>query len=429
MECFLFDSFTLSTINTFIVLDTIIKVLKKKEKGKWREKQKILYLGNKLLIDTFPPNYNFILDFLNVLIEEKTNKNSDSNSDNSNVCKNDDNGRNQLIWNVKKVNDYKRGSIKEINYFNIKRNSHITMEELKNILKNMDIKYVDNEMHLSNLLFKLNKNKKYNIIIINLAFFFLKDKLKLNSFIQEISHFASNLTSNNKTNKNNFENENCFTSKQIHRDSFIQKEICDDLFFKNIINIHFQYSFFVNFFEHLNYVDNFFTFSKKKRSKNDWEVPEINDMNVNNKKNEIKNNISSFYSNKSEQRELNIIDDDDDDDILYHGSNFINHNKLISYKKRTYTENIPINMEKKKMKKNNDFKENKINETDKCKSEISHIGTVKNNNPIKSVYSINSMNKKKKKIYIFDMFPKSESYKKMYMSMISLYFNCVYLIC
>lgn len=410
MECFLFDSFTLSTINTFIVLDIIIKVLKKKEKGKWRGKETILYLGNKILIDTFPPNYNFILDFLNVLIEEKTkasnyinntnnnnNNSSNDNSNNNNVRKNDDNGGNKFIWNVKKVKNYKRGNIKEINYFNINRNSHITMGELKHILKNMHIKYVDNEMHLSNLLFKLNKDKKYNLIIINLAFFFLKDKLKLNSFIQGISHFTTNLTLNNKTNINNLGNTNNFTSsftpKQIYIDSFIQKEMCDDLFLKNIMNIHFQYSFFVNFFEHLNYIDNFFIFSKKKRSKSEREVPEINDMNVNNETNKVNNNISSLYSNRSEQKEEIIKNDD----IIYYGNNFINYNKSPSYRKRTYTENILIDMEKKKMKKNNDFDDKKINETDKWKSEISHIRTVKNNHPIKCVYSINSINKEKKK--------------------------------
>ncbi|CAD2091964.1 conserved Plasmodium protein, unknown function [Plasmodium vinckei lentum] len=383
MECFLFDSFTLPTINTFIILDTIIKVLKKKEKGKWREGKKILYLGNKILIDTFPPNYNFILNFLNVLIE---NKNKTSDYINNNVCKNDDSCENKSVWDVKKVKDYKKGNIKETNYFNIKGNLHITMKELKSILKNIHIKYVDNEIHLSNLLYKLNKDKKYNLIIINLAFFFFKDKLKLNSFIQGMSHFTTNFTPTNKNNITSLGNTNSFnfslTSKQTHIDSFLQKEICDDQFLKNIMNIHFQYSFFVNFFEHLNSVDNFFVLSKKKKYKNEWRAPQINDMNIKDDKNEINNNISSSYcsnSSNSEQREDRIKDANP----LYYESSLINHNKLVSCRKRSYTENISINIEKKKMKKN---------------------------------------------LYIFDMFPKSESYKKMYMNMISLYFNYVYLI-
>ncbi|SCM21294.1 conserved Plasmodium protein, unknown function [Plasmodium chabaudi adami] len=383
MECFLFDSFTLPTINTFIILDVIIKVLKKKEKGKWREGKKVLYLGNKILIDTFPPNYNFILNFLNVLIEDQ---NKTSDYINNNVCKNDDSCENKSVWDVKKVKDYKRGCVKETNYFNVKGNLHITMKELKNILKNIHIKYVDNEIHLSNLLYKLNKDKKYNLIIINLAFFYFKDKIKLNSFIQGMSHFTTNFTPTNKNNITNLGNTNSFnfslTSKQTHIDSFLQKEICDDQFLKNIMNIHFQYSFFVNFFEHLNSVDNFFVLSKKKKSKNEWLAPQMNDTNIKNDKNEINNNITfscSSSSSNNEQREDRIKEVDP----LYYESNLINHNKLVSCRKRSYTENISINMGKKKMKKN---------------------------------------------LYIFDMFPKSESYKKMYMNMISLYFNYIYLI-
>ncbi|SBS83808.1 conserved Plasmodium protein, unknown function [Plasmodium ovale] len=246
MECFLFDNTALTSVNTFAIMNSVVKIINSRwdNPRKRQRKKKTLYLTNRRLTEVFPPDYGFILKRLNMLL-----------SDNNKSSKIFENTIDR--WTIKKVRDYRRGYIKNKNYFKIHNKCKITEEELKSILKNIHIKYIDDEKYIIKLLYKLNESKKYNFIFINLAFFFVKDKIKINTYIetlfiptwskncQEISsllHYKKDVQSSD-------------VNKKWEVKLKMERELCDAVFYKNIMNIHFHYSFFANFFEHLNGAD------------------------------------------------------------------------------------------------------------------------------------------------------------------------------
>ncbi|EWC88059.1 hypothetical protein PFNF54_03289 [Plasmodium falciparum NF54] len=310
--CFLFENSTLPTINTFIILDIILRILKIRGNKKKREKTKknykkkklkrALLLTNKTLIDLFPPDFDFILNFLNNSLDRKDKDNDkDNDNNNDNHIDNNNDNNNENIWTVNKIKNYKNlyRNFKDDKKYNIKNNNqneeknslyinnnhicddiynqhiynlknekqtndtfdnlHITIEMLKDILNFIHIKYIDKENYLINLLYKLNQNKKYNIIVINISFFFIKDDKKIKIFLDYIlssayKNVTKELTMKNKD-KNNYDHKNEFLSNSnniIY--SNIEAEMCDRPFYKNILNIYFHYSYFINFFEYLNSV-------------------------------------------------------------------------------------------------------------------------------------------------------------------------------
>ncbi|SOV78164.1 conserved Plasmodium protein, unknown function [Plasmodium sp. gorilla clade G3] len=525
--CYLFENSTLPTINTFIILDIILRILKirrnkkKKEKTKKNNKKtklkRALLLTNKTLIDLFPPDYDFILNFLNNSLDRR----KDNNNEN--------------IWTVNKIKNYKNlyRNFKDDKKYNIKNNNqneernslyindnhicndiynqhicnlkidkhtndtsdklHITIDELKNILNFIHIKYIDEENYLINLLYKLNEHKKYNIIVINISFLFIKDDKKIKIFLDYIlsstsyKNITKELTMKSKD-KNNSDHKNEYfsnTNKVIY--SNIEAEICDHPFYKNILNIYFHYSYFINFFEYLNSVSHFSLtrhninkIQKKKKKIKTNKKNKINDNNNDNDNNNNDNNIISESSNK-----CNIISyhHHQNDDERY---NYVERKNKRSYFTYLLKQNHSANLhssntthDKKKIKfeheekyeyNENDNNMNDNNQNNSCYNHIFQSNNIPNNNTLSNVISpyekeINflsnqlkshkqidvtekhieeestkgclsihsiKLKKIKKKIrtnlYLFDMIPKSNIYKKMYMDIILMNFNHLYVI-
>ncbi|ETW42088.1 hypothetical protein PFHG_04819 [Plasmodium falciparum HB3] len=555
--CFLFENSTLPTINTFIILDIILRILKIRGNKKKREKTKknykkkklkrALLLTNKTLIDLFPPDFDFILNFLNNSLDRKdkdNDKDNDNNNDNHSDNNNDNNNEN--IWTVNKIKNYKNlyRNFKDDKKYNIKNNNqneeknslyinnnhicddiynqhiynlknekqtndtfdnlHITIEMLKDILNFIHIKYIDKENYLINLLYKLNQNKKYNIIVINISFFFIKDDKKIKIFLDYIlssayKNVTKELTMKNKD-KNNYDHKNEFLSNSnniIY--SNIEAEMCDRPFYKNILNIYFHYSYFINFFEYLNSVShlsltshNIKTIKKKKKKKKKTNNNNDNDNNNNNYDNNYNNNnnYDNNYNNISQSsNKCNIISyhhhNQKDDQI----NNFVEKKNKRSYFTYLLNQNHSANLhsthtthDKKKIKleqeekyEYNEYNENNNNMNDHNQNissynNIFQSNNIPNNNELSnlispqqkeenilsnqlkshkqidvteihiedestkgclSMHSIKlkkNKNKIRTKLYLFDMIPKSNIYKKMYMDIILMNFNHLYVI-
>ncbi|SBT71410.1 conserved Plasmodium protein, unknown function [Plasmodium malariae] len=494
MDCFLFESSALPRINTFIVLDIVIKMLKgKKNEIKSKEKKKksktvtkALYLTNRMLTEAFPPDYHFIINFLASSMTEKKDSRTSLNG--------------KYNWVIKKVKDYKKGINEDINYFNLKMNNRVTTEELKEILKDIHIKYIDKDMCLIKILYKLNEYKKYDLIVINLAFFFVKDEKKINIFIDTF-FLSANCIDNGqeitKTSLNNTKEEppSYATNKKNMLNSQMEREICDTIFYKNILNLSFHYSFFINFFDYLNRFDLSTTnYKLYKHTNNEWDKYHIKHGSEN-----IKDNDKGGYT-------LIANEELKSNNSVYHFEDFLNKNEKINGgRKRSYTKNILTKKIEKKFKKEKKsfFKEeeklgmnekreynnsvaiataavsNKINcedvkfdnflvdsrfcnfSKDKINSSNAENGTYNkhilrnestifannpythltcsDNKPLKgdtsnSLEQTEKTKKKKKKkrtknnLCMFDIIPKSDTYKKMYMNIISVNFNYAYLI-
>ncbi|GAW81080.1 hypothetical protein, conserved [Plasmodium gonderi] len=323
MKCFLCDNTAVPTLNTFIVLDVIIQVLKERMRGRKarkRKKKKVLYLTNKRLTEMFPPNFNFILQFLNGQlnqkgkmrqggekdernnrIDERYNKIDEENNriDEGNNRMDEENNRNDegnnridernnkidernnrmdeeknrideekeldpleeltnqaIQWNIERVKDIKKGILKKISHFDPKMKEKVTIKEFKDLLKNIHIKYIEKEEEsLMKILYKLNEDKKYDFVIVNLAFLFVKDKKKVNIYIENFGlyhahnnvkgKYCSILNNTNETLSRNHIKNHVWNTQ-------MEREIYDDPFFKYILSFHFYYSFLVNFEEYLN---------------------------------------------------------------------------------------------------------------------------------------------------------------------------------
>ncbi|ETW48564.1 hypothetical protein PFMALIP_03376 [Plasmodium falciparum MaliPS096_E11] len=554
--CFLFENSTLPTINTFIILDIILRILKIRGNKKKREKTKknykkkklkrALLLTNKTLIDLFPPDFDFILNFLNNSLDRKDKDNDkDNDNNNDNHIDNNNDNNNENIWTVNKIKNYKNlyRNFKDDKKYNIKNNNqneeknslyinnnhicddiynqhiynlknekqtndtfddnlHITIEMLKDILNFIHIKYIDKENYLINLLYKLNQNKKYNIIVINISFFFIKDDKKIKIFLDYIlssayKNVTKELTMKNKD-KNNYDHKNEFLSNSnniIY--SNIEAEMCDRPFYKNILNIYFHYSYFINFFEYLNSVShlsltshNIKTIKKKKKKKK--KTNNNNDNNNNNYDNNYNNNnnYDNNYNNISQSsNKCNIISyhhhNQKDDQI----NNFVEKKNKRSYFTYLLNQNHSANLhsthtthDKKKIKleqeekyEYNEYNENNNNMNDHNQNissynNIFQSNNIPNNNELSnlispqqkeenilsnqlkshkqidvteihiedestkgclSMHSIKlkkNKNKIRTKLYLFDMIPKSNIYKKMYMDIILMNFNHLYVI-
>ncbi len=543
--CFLFENSTLPTINTFIILDIILRILKIRGNKKKREKTKknykkkklkrALLLTNKTLIDLFPPDFDFILNFLNNSLDRKDKDNDkDNDNNNDNHIDNNNDNNNENIWTVNKIKNYKNlyRNFKDDKKYNIKNNNqneeknslyinnnhicddiynqhiynlknekqtndtfdnlHITIEMLKDILNFIHIKYIDKENYLINLLYKLNQNKKYNIIVINISFFFIKDDKKIKIFLDYIlssayKNVTKELTMKNKD-KNNYDHKNEFLSNSnniIY--SNIEAEMCDRPFYKNILNIYFHYSYFINFFEYLNSVShlsltshNIKTIKKKKKKKKK----------TNNNNDNDNNNYDNNYNNISQSsNKCNIISyhhhNQKDDQI----NNFVEKKNKRSYFTYLLNQNHSANLhithtthDKKKIKleqeekyEYNEYNENNNNMNDHNQNissynNIFQSNNIPNNNELSnlispqqkeenilsnqlkshkqidvteihiedestkgclSMHSIKlkkNKNKIRTKLYLFDMIPKSNIYKKMYMDIILMNFNHLYVI-
>ncbi|EWC75798.1 hypothetical protein C923_03507 [Plasmodium falciparum UGT5.1] len=555
--CFLFENSTLPTINTFIILDIILRILKIRGNKKKREKTKknykkkklkrALLLTNKTLIDLFPPDFDFILNFLNNSLDRKDKDNDkDNDNNNDNHIDNNNDNNNENIWTVNKIKNYKNlyRNFKDDKKYNIKNNNqneeknslyinnnhicddiynqhiynlknekqtndtfdnlHITIEMLKDILNFIHIKYIDKENYLINLLYKLNQNKKYNIIVINISFFFIKDDKKIKIFLDYIlssayKNVTKELTMKNKD-KNNYDHKNEFLSNSnniIY--SNIEAEMCDRPFYKNILNIYFHYSYFINFFEYLNSVShlsltshNIKTIKKKKKKKKKTNNNNDNDNNNNNYDNNYNNNnnYDNNYNNISQSsNKCNIISyhhhNQKDDQI----NNFVEKKNKRSYFTYLLNQNHSANLhsthtthDKKKIKleqeekyEYNEYNENNNNMNDHNQNissynNIFQSNNIPNNNELSnlispqqkeenilsnqlkshkqidvteihiedestkgclSMHSIKlkkNKNKIRTKLYLFDMIPKSNIYKKMYMDIILMNFNHLYVI-
>ncbi|CZT98975.1 hypothetical protein CYL21_0778 [Plasmodium falciparum NF54] len=553
--CFLFENSTLPTINTFIILDIILRILKIRGNKKKREKTKknykkkklkrALLLTNKTLIDLFPPDFDFILNFLNNSLDRKDKDNDkDNDNNNDNHIDNNNDNNNENIWTVNKIKNYKNlyRNFKDDKKYNIKNNNqneeknslyinnnhicddiynqhiynlknekqtndtfdnlHITIEMLKDILNFIHIKYIDKENYLINLLYKLNQNKKYNIIVINISFFFIKDDKKIKIFLDYIlssayKNVTKELTMKNKD-KNNYDHKNEFLSNSnniIY--SNIEAEMCDRPFYKNILNIYFHYSYFINFFEYLNSVShlsltshNIKTIKKKKKKKKKTNNNNDNDNNNYDNNYNNNNNYDNNYNNISQSsNKCNIISyhhhNQKDDQI----NNFVEKKNKRSYFTYLLNQNHSANLhsthtthDKKKIKleqeekyEYNEYNENNNNMNDHNQNissynNIFQSNNIPNNNELSnlispqqkeenilsnqlkshkqidvteihiedestkgclSMHSIKlkkNKNKIRTKLYLFDMIPKSNIYKKMYMDIILMNFNHLYVI-
>ncbi|VWU51905.1 hypothetical protein HEP_00386500 [Hepatocystis sp. ex Piliocolobus tephrosceles] len=289
MDCFLFENNALPTMNNFIILDAVIKMIKSRADNelinnkKQIKTKKTLYLTNKKIINAFPPNYEFILNFLNMLVmkdydfddrmqkfREKskyyankfgysdgtTSSSNWSNSSNDHNSINDNNDNDSIkLWNIRQIKNYKKHMFKDIKYFKFRYKSKITIDELKDVLKYIDIKYIDSNTNLSKLLYKLNEYKKYNIIIINLAFFFIKDENLINVCVKQSTYCmqVSSLRNENNNNTTNSNNNTTNSNNNIMEHSQMDKILCN-VFINNLLYVHFYYSCFVSFFKHLNNV-------------------------------------------------------------------------------------------------------------------------------------------------------------------------------
>ncbi|ETW52948.1 hypothetical protein PFUGPA_05255 [Plasmodium falciparum Palo Alto/Uganda] len=579
--CFLFENSTLPTINTFIILDIILRILKIRGNKKKREKTKknykkkklkrALLLTNKTLIDLFPPDFDFILNFLNNSLDRKDKDNDkDNDNNNDNHIDNNNDNNNENIWTVNKIKNYKNlyRNFKDDKKYNIKNNNqneeknslyinnnhicddiynqhiynlknekqtndtfddnlHITIEMLKDILNFIHIKYIDKENYLINLLYKLNQNKKYNIIVINISFFFIKDDKKIKIFLDYIlssayKNVTKELTMKNKD-KNNYDHKNEFLSNSnniIY--SNIEAEMCDRPFYKNILNIYFHYSYFINFFEYLNSVShlsltshNIKTIKKKKKKKKKTNNNNDNDNNNNNYDNNYNNNNNNnnydnnynnnnnydnnYNNNNNYDNNYNNISQSSNkcNIISYHHhnqkddqiNNFVEKKNKRSYFTYLLNQNHSANLhsthtthDKKKIKleqeekyEYNEYNENNNNMNDHNQNissynNIFQSNNIPNNNELSnlispqqkeenilsnqlkshkqidvteihiedestkgclSMHSIKlkkNKNKIRTKLYLFDMIPKSNIYKKMYMDIILMNFNHLYVI-
>ncbi|KJP90204.1 hypothetical protein AK88_00052 [Plasmodium fragile] len=297
MKCFLCHSEVLPTLNTFIMLDIIIQMLKgsnfqgrskgkreKKKKKKKKTKKKALYLTNRIMMEAFPPNFKFILAFLNgqvdhhaggTLPEERAGNgelhqlNEDKHDDELQAERNSF-LRNTAQWNVHKVKDIKKGTLERVNHFEPPMKEHLSMDKFKQILEHIHIKYIergnkqqeedddanDKERTLTEALYNLNEQKEYNWVIVNLAFLFLEDKKKINMYAENLClHYCHEQTKDTCTDSLNNTKEIHFSprNKNNFANMLMEREIYDVTFFKNILSFHFCYSFLVNFDEHLNH--------------------------------------------------------------------------------------------------------------------------------------------------------------------------------
>ncbi|SOV15828.1 conserved Plasmodium protein, unknown function [Plasmodium sp. gorilla clade G2] len=524
--CFLFENNTLPTINTFIILDIILRILKirgnkKQEKIKKNNKKKkkklkrALLLTNKTLIDMFPPDYDFILNFLNnSLYKIDDNNNNNNNNDDENIwtvnkIKNSKNlyrnYKDNKKYNIKNNNQNEEKNCVFTNENNISSNDmynkhvcnlkndnnrndkfdnlHITIDELKDILNYIHIKYIDEENYLINLLYKLNEHTKYNIIVINISFFFIKDEKKIKIFLDYIlSSTYKNMTKEitmKNNDKNNYDHKNEYlsnTNNLIY--SNIETEISDRPFYKNIVNIYFHYSYFINFFQYLNKVNhstltshNIKKIKTKKKTKK-----KTNKNKNNNNKIYHNNNIISESPNKCNT--ISYLHHFDDDEKY----NYVERKNKRSYFTYLLRQNHSANLntahithdKKKKIKmeqeekyeyneNNNNINDN--NQNNSCYNNIFQSHNICNNNDLSNVLSsyqnqnnflsnkqinateknieeestkgclsIHSIklkkikNKIKTNLYLFDMIPKSNIYKKMYMDIILMNFNHLYVI-
>ncbi|KYN98949.1 hypothetical protein PGSY75_1131300 [Plasmodium gaboni] len=545
--CFLFENNTLPTINTFIILDIILRILKirgnkKEEKIKKNNKKKkkklkrALLLTNKTLIDIFPPDYDFILNFLNNSLYKKDDNNNNDNIWTVNKIKNSKNlyrnYKDDKKYNIKNNNENEEKNCVYTNENNISSNDmynkhvcnlkndnntnhrfdnlHITIDELKDILNYIHIKYIDEENYLINLLYKLNKHTKYNIIVINISFFFIKDEKKIKIFLDYIlsstyKNMTKELTIKNND-KNNYDHKNEYlsnTNNVIY--SNIETEISDRPFYKNILNIYFHYSYFINFFQYLNTVNHFTLTShnikkiqtnkqKKKKTNKKKNNNKNNNNNNNNNKNNNNNNNKNNNNNNKIYHNNNIISESPNkcNTISYrhHFDDHQKYNYVERKNKRSYftyllrqnhsanlnTEHITHDKKKKiKMEQEQEQEEkyeynennnnlNDNNQNNSCYNNICNNNDLSNvlssyqnqnnflSNKLKSNKQINVIeknieeestkgclsihsiklkkikNKIKTNLYLFDMIPKSNIYKKMYMDIILMNFNHLYVI-
>ncbi|CAA9988338.1 conserved Plasmodium protein, unknown function [Plasmodium knowlesi strain H] len=288
MECFMCESEILPTLNTFIVLDIVIQMLKGCKGGSSRaeggEKKKALYLTNKIMMEAFPPNFNFILAFLNGKVNHNTAKISQG-EDLPNVVEggtqpDERNGERNFVehttqWNIHKVKDIKKGTVERVTYFESPMKEHLSVEKFRQILERIHIKYIEGdegenderemrhlqekrlgEKTLTETLYNLNERKEYNWVIVNLAFLFVKDKKKINIYAENLSlHYLYEKTKDTCTDSLNTTKEILFSSQNTNnfRNIPTEREIYDVPFFNNILTVHFCYSFLVNFYEHLNH--------------------------------------------------------------------------------------------------------------------------------------------------------------------------------
>ncbi|CRG96363.1 conserved Plasmodium protein, unknown function [Plasmodium gallinaceum] len=425
LASFLFEKITIPDINTFIILDIIIKIIKSR-KNKKEKIKKVLYLTNKTLTDIFPPDFNFILNFLNSSLEYNRK------------------------WNIQKIKGYKNLNNEENkNYFNFKSNSKIDIEELKSILRNIHIKYIHEETHLMKLLYKLNEHKKYNLIIINLAFFFVKDKKKIQILLENISS-EYKIKKNTNISLNNT-NDYIIMNKN-HSDTQIENEICDNIFFKNVLNIHFHYSFFINFFEYLNNLDDFsFIFNsiekkEKKEKSNNTSQKKLLEEDIIHYEEELKNKRKTKrrkinYSKKISEttQNKNILDEETFDkkikfknmdkneynDSIYNINYY--HKNYINSLNSKYHPSIKDNGNISNYNCENSLKHNFDNYL-KFNSDISLQDGSNNSLKNNSNNSLKQKKKLKNNLYIYDIIPNSEVYKKMYFNILSMNFNYTYLI-
>ncbi|ANQ08411.1 Uncharacterized protein PCOAH_00026500 [Plasmodium coatneyi] len=279
--CFLCDSEVLPTLNTFIVLDIVIQMLKGSKGGRSKAKRgvkkKALYLTNRTMMEKFPPNFTFMLDFLNgelpqgeehSLLEEGGAKLDKPNGEGNSFL-------HTTPWNIHTVKNVKKGTVERVTPFEPSK-EHLSLEKFKQILERIHIKYIegeddkkekkmlfeemDTEKRLSEALFNLNEQKEYNWIVVNLAFLFVKDKKKINTYTENISlHYLCGKTKDTCTDSLNntkgilFPNRNRNRNRNDFPGMLIERDIYDVPFFSNMLSFHFCYSFLVNFAEHLNH--------------------------------------------------------------------------------------------------------------------------------------------------------------------------------
>ncbi|KNG77042.1 hypothetical protein PFMG_02928 [Plasmodium falciparum IGH-CR14] len=298
--------------------------------------------------------------------------------------------------------------------------------------------------------------------------------------------------------KNNYDHKNEFLSNSnniIY--SNIEAEMCDRPFYKNILNIYFHYSYFINFFEYLNSVShlsltshNIKTIKKKKKKKKKTNNNNDNDNNNYDNNYNNNNNYDNNYNNISQSsNKCNIISyhhhNQKDDQI----NNFVEKKNKRSYFTYLLNQNHSANLhsthtthDKKKIKleqeekyEYNEYNENNNNMNDHNQNissynNIFQSNNIPNNNELSnlispqqkeenilsnqlkshkqidvteihiedestkgclSMHSIKlkkNKNKIRTKLYLFDMIPKSNIYKKMYMDIILMNFNHLYVI-
>ncbi|GAB66588.1 hypothetical protein PCYB_093730 [Plasmodium cynomolgi strain B] len=278
MKCFLCDSEVLPTLNTFIVLDTVIQLLKESKRGgskekRGKKKKKALYLTNRIMMENFPPNFNFIWGYLNGQLHHQEGKQLPQGG--GELCNMGEEGeldepheerRNSFEhttqWSIHKVKDIKKGTVKRVTHFEPLTKEHLSVDQFKQILGDIHIKYIEKEKEeekektLTEALYNLNKQKEYSLVIVNLALLFVKDKKKINIYAENFSsHYVDGRAKHTYGDSLNNTNENPFPPR--NRNNFqsmlMEREMYDVPFFKSILSFHFCYSFLVNFDEYLNH--------------------------------------------------------------------------------------------------------------------------------------------------------------------------------